>query len=144
MVNNTFAALSSIVRQRIMRLLKIRRTGERRERLIRRIDEFVADMTSGGRGWDDPEVVADKVHEIADHSIRASFDDQDGVRDFVDFAIPDAIVTFRCLDDLFIVNMQTAGRVGYGVSVAIDSTDERYDMLVAIFRQVKNDLLNGS
>lgn len=142
MVNNTFAALSSIVRQ-IVRLLRIRRTGKCRERLIRRIDEVVADMTSGA--WlDDPEVVADKAHEIADHSIRSSFDDQDGVRDFVDFAIPDAIVTFRCLDDLFIVNMQTAGRVGYGVSVAIDSTDERYDMLVAIFRQVKNDLLNGS
>lgn len=127
-----------------MRLLRIRRTGKRRERLIRRIDEVVADMTSGA--WlDDPEVVADKAHEIADHSIRASFDDQDGVRDFVDFAIPDAIVTFRCLDDLFIVNMQTAGRVsGDGVSVAIDSTDERYDMLVAIFRQVKNGLSNGS
>lgn len=126
-----------------MRLLKIRRTGERRERLIHRIDEVVADMTSGA---DDPEVVAAKAHEIADHSIRASFDDQDGVRDFVDFAIPDAIVTFRCLDDLIIVNMQTAGRVsnGDGVSVAIDSTDERYDMLVAIFRQVKNGLSNGS
>ena len=122
-----------------MRLLRIRRTGKRRERLIRRIDEVVADMTSG---LDDPEVVAAKAHEIADHSTRASFDDRDGTRDFVDFTIPDAIVTFRCLDDLFIVNMQTEGRAsdGDGVSVAINSTDERYDMLVAIFRQVKNDL----
>lgn len=128
-----------------MRLLRTRRTGERRERLIRRIDEVVADMTSGA--WlDDPEVAAAKAQEIADHSIRASFDDEDGVRDFVDFAISDAIVTFRCLDDLFIVNMQTAGLFGggEGVSVAIGSTDERYDMLVAIFRQVKNDLSNGS
>lgn len=124
-----------------MRLLRIRRTGKRRERLIRRIDEVVVGMTS-----DDPEVAVAKAQEIADHSIRASFDDEDGVRDFVDFAISDAIVTFRCLDDLFIVNMQTAGLFGggEGVSVAIGSTDERYDMLVAIFRQVKNDLSNGS
>lgn len=73
-----------------MRLLRIRRTGERRERLIRRIDEVVADMTSGAR-LDDPEVVAAKAHEIADHSTRASFDDPDGVRDFVDFAIPSTL-----------------------------------------------------
>ena len=127
-----------------MRLLRIRRTGERRERLIRRIDEVVADMASGAA--DDSEVVAAKAHEIADRSTRASFDDRDGVRDFVDFAIPDAIVTFRCLDDLFIVNMQTEGCVsdGDGVSVVINSTDERYDMLVAIFDRVKNDLSNGS
>ena len=126
-----------------MRLLRIRRTGERREQLIRRIDEVVADMTSGARP-DDPEVVAAKAHEIADHSTRASFDDPDGARDVVDFTVPGAIVTFRCLDDLFIVSMRTEGRIGDGVSVAIDSTDERYDTLVAIFRQVKNDLSNGS
>lgn len=125
-----------------MRLPRIRRTGERRERLIRRIDEVVADMTSGAA--DDPEVVAAKAHEIVDHSTRASFDDPDGARDVVDFTVPGAIVTFRCLDDLFIVSMRTEGRIGDGVSVAIDSTDERYDTLVAIFRQVKNDLSNGS
>lgn len=121
-----------------MRLLRIHKTGERREQLICRIDEVVADMTSGAA--DDPEVVAAKAHEIVDHSTRASFDDPDGARDVVDFTVPGAIVTFRCLDDLFIVSMRTEGRIGDGVSVAIDSTDERYDMLVAIFRQVKNDL----
>lgn len=126
-----------------MRLLRIRRTGERRERLIRRIDEVVADMTSGARP-DDPEVVAAKAHEIADHGRTFMFNDPDGARDVVDFTVPDAIVTFRCLDDLFIVSMRTEGRVGDGVSVAIDSTDERYDTLVAIFRRVKNDLSNGS
>lgn len=125
-----------------MRLLRIHKTGERREQLICRIDEVVADMTSGAA--DDPEVVAAKAHEIVDHSTRASFDDPDGARDVVDFTVPGAIVTFRCLDDLFIVSMRTEGRIGDGVSVAIDSTDERYDTLVAIFRQVKNDLSNGS
>ena len=127
-----------------MRLLRIRRTGERRERLIRRIDEVVADMTSGAA--DDPEVVTAKAHEIVDHGRTFMFNDPEGARDVVDFTVPDAIVTFRCLDDLFIVNMRTEGRVsdGDGVSVAINSMDERYDMLVAIFRQVKNDLSNGS
>jgi len=125
-----------------VRLLRIHKTGERREQLICRIDEVVADMTSGAA--DDPEVVAAKAHEIVDHSTRASFDDPDGARDVVDFTVPGAIVTFRCLDDLFIVSMRTEGRIGDGVSVAIDSTDERYDTLVAIFRQVKNDLSNGS
>lgn len=126
-----------------MRLLpRIRKTGERREQLIRRIDEVVADMTSGAA--DDPEVVTAKAHEIVDHGRTFMFDDPDGARDVVDFTVPDAIVTFRCLDDLFIVSMRTEGRVGDGVSVAIDSTDERYDMLVAIFRQVKNDLSNRS
>lgn len=125
-----------------MRLLRIRRTGERREQLICRIDEVVADMTSGAA--DDPEVVAAKVHEIIDHGRTFMFDSPDGARDVVDFTVPGAIVTFRYLDNLFIVSMRTEGRIGDGVSVAIDSTDERYDMLVAIFCQVKNDLSNGS